>query len=469
MVFYSPCKDYGGKVTECLTPLGARAEADETAWGADIGALSGGGSMASNAEIVVRKQALFILVGYLPNDYPTSSSPDPQWEAMIGRRYKDGDQYWTSATGEPGTTEQVVAWTRGGTGTTCAYLAHWLLWALGCRDWETVNREDDVWNGALYDAGRGSEAIHAIPRLGPSKLRYDHPAGSRSTTGATSKKSPLWVTPKVGSLPDLGDIVLIHDSSSGDHHIFVFLGLSADGKAWLTAEAGQTSLKGITPGCASRFKLRKPNMSGGVLTFDGDTKRTAQGWLSLRILLRKHLMGWNIPSAPVPTLSSGVAAGATVSGYPPSANDKNWDTGVWSELSRLLIYEFADMCFESDAVYDALWEQAPKAVWNLASELWEKAGYPDPWSYYVGATGLGLSPEQQRQRSLAVVEAQARFSRSRAGSRPEAAVTLNSAAMRAQLSTLKVALSQRASEHLDLSGIVEDAPAILSLGADLER
>ncbi len=430
--------------------------------------------MATDAEIIARKLALFVIVGYLPNDYPTPDTPDPRWEAMIGTRYADGKLYWTKTDGVPNG-GQVAAWAKGTTGTTCGYLPHWMLWAIGCRDWATMNREDDAWNTSLYDAARGGEAIHWIIKIGTAKLLFDY--RPRFPTGSEERKektSPIWVTPTPGALPEIGDVLYIQDpaGTGGDHHVFVFLGLTSDGKQWLTAEAGQQSERlkvlGLYKSCASRFKLRTPlfypkRSSTRQIGFEEEAKRTVHGWLSLGGLLATRPERW--VDAELPRLSDGVFAGATVGQLPKASEREQRGGGILAELAWRLVYEFLGTVYESDPVYSQLYEQIPDVVWNLAYDLWRSMGSPSFWSMGFPSLGGTLSQEQESLRVAATAEASSRLLAKLEGRRPDPSPTLSGAAFRAHVGALEAEVARRAASWLDL-GAVEGGSATLDLHLD---
>lgn len=137
----------------------------------------------------------------------------------------------------------------GGSGTTCGFLCHWLMWRLGCRDPKIVNRSDPS-SGLKYRIGMN---IAMIYRGGGSP----------------------WVTMKPGMTPQPGDVCLVSNGPSSTEHVFVFVSqeIDIDGSIhWNTADAGQRDPSG--PFVAAKWCRRK--LVGNVL---GDRK--VMGWIPL--------------------------------------------------------------------------------------------------------------------------------------------------------------------------------------------
>lgn len=107
----------------------------------------------------------------------------------------------------------VVCKDYGGIGTTCGYLPHWMLWAVGCRLRRVVNRYEPK-DGLAYRDGANISAL----RWQPEFVAYNRLAAS--------------------TLPLPGDIFFVSDGPPATEHVGVVLGISEDG-VWTCAEAGQ--------------------------------------------------------------------------------------------------------------------------------------------------------------------------------------------------------------------------------------
>jgi hypothetical protein len=150
----------------------------------------------------LRASVLPILRGVVPSDYG-----DARFERLTGGDYTQGY------------------------GTTCGYLTSYLLWALGCRAPEIVNRTDPKW-GLRYEAGANiSRLVGGAKALG---AWHDGPAGIR-----------------------MGDCYFLSNEvgDPSSEHVGVFL--YASGIHWYTVDAGQRNEAGNQ---AARFSTR---------TFDG--------------------------------------------------------------------------------------------------------------------------------------------------------------------------------------------------------
>lgn len=137
----------------------------------------------------------------------------------------------------------------GGSGTTCGFLCHWLMWRLGVRDPKIVNWTDPA-AGLKYTPGMN---IAKIYRGGASP----------------------WQHMQVGLTPERGDIVLVTNGPPATEHVFIFetTETDADGKVfWHTFDAGQLDPSGKYV-AASR---RRRELKGDVL---GDRK--VAGWIPL--------------------------------------------------------------------------------------------------------------------------------------------------------------------------------------------
>jgi hypothetical protein len=192
----------------------------------------------------------------------------------------------------------------GGSGTTCGFLPHWLLWRLGCtdnikvkgNDRKLVNRNEPDSEYQYFD---GDNLVHF--------------SQSAAFTPITLQQM------KDGSLPKKGDIVLVTSDAkqppsakmpgtdataeekqawenwvhwNNKAHVFVFLGTGGDSTSWKYAESGYPvktydakGKKDVTRESAVRNApgaLRKVKLEGSHPTCDiaGDYRRIT-GWLSL--------------------------------------------------------------------------------------------------------------------------------------------------------------------------------------------
>lgn len=137
-----------------------------------------------------------------------------------------------------------------GRGTTCGFLCHWLMWKLGVRDPQIVNRTDASC-GLKYKPGLN---ISMIFRGG---------------------KAP-WRKMQIGSVPEPGDVCFVSNGPPSSEHVFVFISQEVDdsGKIfWNTADGGQPAANGKF--VAGKFCQRALN---GVRLGD----RSVVGWIPLR-------------------------------------------------------------------------------------------------------------------------------------------------------------------------------------------
>lgn len=140
----------------------------------------------------------------------------------------------------------------GGSGTTCGFLCHWLMWRLGIRDPSIVNRAEPS-DGLKYHIGMN---IAMIFRGG---------------------KSP-WHKMQAGDVPEPGDVCLVSNGPPTTEHVFVFMSQETDDAGnvfWNTADGGQTAPNGkYTAGKFCRRQLKGTKL--------GD--RTVWGWIPLKEL-----------------------------------------------------------------------------------------------------------------------------------------------------------------------------------------
>lgn len=140
----------------------------------------------------------------------------------------------------------------GSVGTTFGYLPHWLMWRLGCRNPNIVNRNEPA-DLLRYIPGRN---ISMIWNAGHSPF----------------------VPFKPGMLPEPGDIGFISNGRPITEHVFVFLScvpaVDPDSYQLEVAEAGQVNAQ--SKQCA---RIHNPRMSSGLIG-----GRHLQGWVSLKKL-----------------------------------------------------------------------------------------------------------------------------------------------------------------------------------------
>jgi hypothetical protein len=158
------------------------------------------------------------------------------------------DKYVPSNWGDPAFQEIINGDYQGG-GTTCGFLAHWLLWRIGCRTRTLVNRTDAE-SGLSYVIGRNI-----------SRLRWN-----------------AFFKVYGGGLPGTGDIVFTSNGPPNTEHVFCFL--RAEGDTWISADAGQTNPADGRQ-CA---RIRRRTFKNGSLTSELSTRKI-QGWLPLDRLI----------------------------------------------------------------------------------------------------------------------------------------------------------------------------------------
>lgn len=159
----------------------------------------------------LRSRALAIVAGVVPSNYR-----DARFQRIIG------DLYVESPT----------------SGTTCGYLASYLLYQLGCRAPQIVNRTDARW-GLMYGIGENiSRLVSGAKALGAWRV------GARGIRA--------------------GDIYFISNGPPASEHVGVFMGAPDPGH-WRTADAGQRDAAGHQ---AARYRVR---------AFDGVNLETPNG------------------------------------------------------------------------------------------------------------------------------------------------------------------------------------------------
>lgn len=136
-------------------------------------------------------------------------------------------------------------------GTTCGFLASYLLYELGVRAPEIVNRNDEAWGLRYQIGGNISRLIAGAKALGAFR------------PGAEGIKP--------------GDIYFVSNGTSSSEHVGVFI-RAIDGRHWQTADGGQTNGQGHQ---AARYVTRD---------FDGthlgspNGQKVIQGYIDIEAL-----------------------------------------------------------------------------------------------------------------------------------------------------------------------------------------
>ncbi len=164
-----------------------------------------------------------------------------------------------------------------GSGTTCGFLCHWLMWRLGVRD-EKITVKTLGKSGAQVNV-----TIGLVNRGAPG---YEYHNGFNIAC-ITSNRNFIkrGTTPYNQSKPKLGDIIWIDTETYQNAHVFVYLGEKRVGTEtyWITAESGQDCVGEIDRQC-SYLKMRKMYMSGNTIRVEDELNRPVQGWLPLENL-----------------------------------------------------------------------------------------------------------------------------------------------------------------------------------------
>jgi len=169
--------------------------------------------------------------------------------------YKDGEPNYN-----------VVCKDYGGSGTTCGFLCHWLLWRLGVSELNVVDPK--AFNGHSKTIINRSE----------SGFTYTHGENiSRLRNNkffVTAIGTNAWQT---RNGPDTGDIIYIHEEPNGPQnteHVFVFIE-EKKGK-WITGESGQEY------GKWGKIRDDRQFMPGRTAKVTGNNPfRSIIGWLPL--------------------------------------------------------------------------------------------------------------------------------------------------------------------------------------------
>lgn len=135
-----------------------------------------------------------------------------------------------------------------GGGTTCGFLAHWLMWRLGCRVRGLVNRTEP-------DGG-----LNYVNSKNVARIRWNN-----------------YFKVYKGGTPLPGDIVFVSNGPPATEHILLFL-KNEDG-VWTSADAGQPDpIDGRQ--CAL---IRERTLQGGKLV-SSYSSRQIQGWIPIDTL-----------------------------------------------------------------------------------------------------------------------------------------------------------------------------------------
>lgn len=236
-------------------------------------------------ENTLRLLAVLALYAQIPCDFPYSDVRDyPE------RCHPEKFQRITDAKWRPD-------W---GPGTTCGFLTSWLLYALGCRDGSTVNRDDPAWNATH----RKEESLAFKIGKNICMLREDPVPPEHPKEPAKLKAAWVaWDTRTPERRPKVGDIVHItRDVPPGKQdpsHVFVFLEEFEEGGKtyWLTADGGQTSPSKSSDKNISSFmcfNLREVTFPSGKPPSIGN--RHVTGWLDLmRLPAQKWTWAGGLP------------------------------------------------------------------------------------------------------------------------------------------------------------------------------
>lgn len=370
--------------------------------------------MDEQAQKTLRMLALLHLAAYLPCDY---TYPKPTG-AIGGDRFRRiTNDVWVWPGTKAGTTTS--SWQPG---TTCGFLTHWLLWALGCRDGKTINRTDSGWNdakGAGVSATGG--ALRYLNTLNLTRTRKDISAVKNAKgsweASPTTEKAPKkgafldWVSDKGWALgrPSMGDIVFISTSAGQREHVFVFLQeIVENGKTyWLTADGGQASVAGapylVT--CAAANMKDKPPSSFMCFNKRRVTFSTSQGvqraWIGSRKVdgwidlsqLPANAWTWDTTSAAGPVLDPAVIDVLPRAWSYAGTTDGQQQQAAWQLAAALAVQTFWDWYCENWASSYTFSEWAGSVVYALGNAL-------------NGTTSVGVSlptggPEIEAQRELA--------------------------------------------------------------------
>lgn len=375
--------------------------------------------MNDDAERSLRMLALLHLMAYLPCDY-TYPKPTGAIGSDRFRRVTNDAWVW------PGTKVGTTSIEKGYPGTTCGYVCHWLLWALGCRDGKTINRTDSAWNAAQGSsvAATGGPLIY-LNSGNMARVKSDitakkagsggySPSPAFASVKASDKKAAFidWVTDKGWTLgrPQMGDVVFISTSSNAKEHVFVFLQeIQEDGKTWwLTADGGQPSVAGVSykltcaspeltnnsPSSFMCFNKRRVTFSksqGVTRAWIGSRK--VDGWIDLS-RMPVGAWTWDTKSSSGPALDPAVIDVLPQAWSYPSGSDGQQQQAAWQLAAALAVQTFWDWYYvnwANDATFTG-W------AWAVASAL---SGAVGAGSEGVGATLPSSSGEIEARQALA--------------------------------------------------------------------
>jgi hypothetical protein len=191
------------------------------------------------------------------------ASGNPTTDHLTGQPLRDAalrllsDYLPCSTTGEGAARFHEIAKDYGGIGTTCGYLTGWLLWRLGCRDPQIVNRDEP------------SEGLHYKVGMNIADL-----VSGGKALGA-------WRTQEGGARPSPGDLCYYAtDPPTGDppnYHEHVNVAVDCSGDEWKTADAGRTDPK--TGKQMAEFVTRK-RFANGTIDYLGGARKLI-GWVDL--------------------------------------------------------------------------------------------------------------------------------------------------------------------------------------------
>lgn len=171
----------------------------------------------------------------------------------------------------------------GRRGTTCGYLAHWLLWRLGCKNPDLVNRPEVANGFSIFNKKEERKRTNGVV-MGGNLAMINEYVGTRN--------NPTTVTPEPGDIMIIDNLVHANANKGTDRqylrqHVIVFLEQVFEGgrPAWRTAEAGKA--RGDAPNGTPEagFGLRPILSSQGRVTLQqGPSEpegRAVIAWLPL--------------------------------------------------------------------------------------------------------------------------------------------------------------------------------------------
>lgn len=169
-------------------------------------------------------------------------------------------------------------------GTTCGHLVHWLLWRLGCKNPDLVNRPELPNSFGILDTKQKLRPrnLDGVVAGGNISMIYEY-SGTR--------QHPKAVMPEPGDIMIIDNQQYARDNKGTDkeylkQHVFVFLGpTTLDGApAWRTAEAGKAKASDPDGTPEGSLGVRRLIGTQGRITLEqkGEpTGRSVIGWLPL--------------------------------------------------------------------------------------------------------------------------------------------------------------------------------------------